>query len=54
MLASLVLEFDMEPFPEDRQPEYIEFGGVKLLKENTVVRMRRRQGNSKRDPIDDA
>lgn len=53
MLASLVLEFDMEAFPEDRQPEYIEFGGVKLLKEHTVVRMRRRKADSKHDKMDD-
>lgn len=54
MLASLVLEFDMEPFAEDKQPEYIEFGGVKLLKENTIVRMRRRKVSSKCDAIGEA
>lgn len=42
MLAYLVLEFDMEPFPEDRQPQWIEFGGVSLLKEDTFVVMRKR------------
>lgn len=42
MLACLLLEFDMKPFPEDRQPEWIEFGGVSLLKEDTYVTMKRR------------
>jgi hypothetical protein len=42
MLAYLVLEFDMKPFPEDRQPQWIEFGGVSLLKEDTYVTMRKR------------
>lgn len=42
MLAYLVLNFDMQPFPADKQPEYIEFGGVSLLLENTTVKMRRR------------
>lgn len=44
MLAYLVSEFEMEPFLADKQPEWIEFGGVSLLKENTTVRMRRRAG----------
>ncbi|KAM0716983.1 hypothetical protein Q7P37_006835 [Cladosporium fusiforme] len=43
MLAYLVLNFDMQPFPADKQPEYIEFGGVSLLLENTTVKMRRRE-----------
>jgi hypothetical protein len=43
MLAYLVLEFDMKPFPEDRQPQWIEFGGVSLLKEDTYVTMKKRE-----------
>jgi predicted 2-oxoglutarate/Fe(II)-dependent dioxygenase YbiX len=42
MLACLVLEFDMEPFPEDRQPQWMEFGGVSLLMDDTYVRMKKR------------
>lgn len=42
MLAYLVLEFDLKPFPEDRQPEWIEFGGVSLLKDDTYVTMKKR------------
>lgn len=42
MLAYLVLEFDLEPFPEDRQPQWIEFGGISLLKEDTIVAMKKR------------
>jgi hypothetical protein len=42
MLAYLVLNFDMKPFPEDRQPEWLEFGGVSLLKEDTYVTMKKR------------
>lgn len=42
MLAYLVLNFEIEPFPEDRQPQWIEFGGVSLLKEDTYVVMKRR------------
>ena len=42
MLAYLVLNFDIESFPEDRQPQWIEFGGVSLLKEDTYVVMRQR------------
>jgi hypothetical protein len=42
MLAYLVLEFDMKPFPENRQPQWIEFGGVSLLKEDTYVTMKKR------------
>jgi hypothetical protein len=42
MLAYLVLNFEIEPFPEDRQPQWIEFGGVSLLKEDTYVSMRKR------------
>lgn len=42
MLAYLVLNFEIEPFPEDRQPQWIEFGGVSLLKEDTCVVMKRR------------
>lgn len=45
MLAYLVLEFDIEPFPEERRPQWIEFGGVSLLKEDTFVVMRKRSGN---------
>jgi hypothetical protein len=44
MLAYLVLNFEIEPFPEDRQPQWIEFGGISLLKEDTYVAMRRRAG----------
>ena len=44
MLAYLVLKFEIEPFPEDRQPQWIEFGGVSLLKEDTYVAMRKRAG----------
>lgn len=47
MLAYLVLHLDMQPFPADRQPEYIEFGGVSLLVESTFVRMRRRAEEKK-------
>jgi hypothetical protein len=43
MLAYLVLNFEIEPFPEDRQPQWIEFGGVSLLKEDTYVAMRKRE-----------
>ena len=43
MLAYLVLRFEIEPFPEDRQPQWIEFGGVSLLKEDTYVVMRNRE-----------
>jgi hypothetical protein len=42
MLAYLVLNFEIEPFPEDRQPQWIEFGGVSLLKEDTYVTMKKR------------
>jgi hypothetical protein len=42
MLAYLVLEFDMEPFPEDRQPQWMEFGGVSLLMDDTYIRMKKR------------
>lgn len=42
MLAYLVLEFDMEPFPEDRQPQWMEFGGVSLLMDDTYVKMKKR------------
>jgi hypothetical protein len=42
MLAYLVLNFEIEPFPENRQPQWIEFGGVSLLKEDTYVTMRKR------------
>lgn len=42
MLAYMVLEFDLEPFPEDKQPQWIEFGGISLLKEDTYVVMKKR------------
>ena len=42
MLAYLVLNFEIEPFPEDRQPQWIEFGGVSLLKEDTYVTIKKR------------
>lgn len=42
MLAYLVLNFEIEPFPEDRQPQWIEFGGVSLLKEDTYLAMKKR------------
>lgn len=42
MLAYLVLNFEIEPFPENRQPQWIEFGGVSLLKEDTYVAMKKR------------
>ena len=42
MLAYLVLNFEIEPFHEDRQPQWIEFGGVSLLKEDTYVTMKKR------------
>lgn len=42
MLAYLVLNFEIEPFPENRQPQWIEFGGVSLLKEDTYVVMKKR------------
>jgi hypothetical protein len=42
MLAYLVLEFDMKPFPKDRQPQWVEFGGVSLLKEDAYVTMKKR------------
>lgn len=42
MLAYLVLNFDMQPFPDDRQPQWIEFGGVSLLQEDTYVTMKKR------------
>jgi hypothetical protein len=42
MLAYLVLEFDIKPFPDDRQPQWIEVGGVSLLKEDTYVTMKKR------------
>lgn len=45
MLAYLVLNFEIEPFPEDRQPQWIGFGGVSLLNEDTYVAMRKRAGN---------
>lgn len=45
MLGYLVLNFEIEPFPEERHPEWIEFGGVILLKEDTFVVMRKRVGN---------
>jgi len=32
----------MEPFPEDRQPQWMEFGGVSLLMDDTYVRMKKR------------
>lgn len=41
MLAYLVLNFDMQAFPEDRQPQWLEFGGVSLLAEDTYVEMRK-------------
>ena len=41
MLAYLVLNFEIEPFPQDRQPQWIEFGGVSLLKEDTYVAMKK-------------
>jgi len=34
----------MEPFPEDRQPQWMEFGGVSLLMDDTCVRMKKRGG----------
>lgn len=42
MLAYLVLNFEIESFPENRQPQWIEFGGVSLLKEDTYVVMKKR------------
>jgi hypothetical protein len=42
MLAYLVLNFEIEPFPENRQPQWIEFGGVSLLKDETYVAMKKR------------
>ena len=45
MLAYFVFEFEIEAFPEDRQPQWMEFGGVSLLKEDTFVVMRKRSGN---------
>jgi hypothetical protein len=47
MLAYLVVEFELRPSPEDGRPERVGFGGVRLLKEGTVVRMRKRVENSK-------
>jgi hypothetical protein len=41
MLAYLILEFDMETFPENRQPQWIEFGGVSLLMDDTYLRMKK-------------
>jgi hypothetical protein len=47
MLAYLILEFDMEPFPKDRQPQWMEFGGVSLLMDDTFVKMRKRNEPTK-------
>jgi hypothetical protein len=32
----------MEPFPENRQPQWMEFGGVSLLMDDTYVKMKKR------------
>ena len=42
MLAYLALEFDMEPFPGDKQPQWMELGGVSLLMDDTYVKMKKR------------
>jgi len=47
MLAYLVLKFDLEPFPEDRQPQWMEFGGLSLLVDDTYVKMKKRSEPTK-------